>query len=43
MIHDRPYHLAQRRLNYLRRHAFGDLFLGGYPARAAAAGVPVVP
>ena len=33
MIHDRPYHLAQRRLNYLRRHALGDLFLGAYAAR----------
>lgn len=31
IIHDRPYHLAQRRLSYLRRWALGDLFLGPYP------------
>jgi hypothetical protein len=28
--HDRPYHLAQRRQNHLRRWAIGDLFLGPY-------------
>jgi hypothetical protein len=28
MIHDRPYHLAQRRITYLLRRALGDLFLG---------------
>lgn len=31
MLHDRPYHLAQRRLTYLRRWACGDLFKGPYP------------
>ena len=30
LIHDRPYHLARRRLTYLRRRAVGDLFLGPY-------------
>jgi hypothetical protein len=35
IIHDRPYHLAQRRLTYLLRRAIGDLFLGPY-RRAAA-------
>ena len=30
MIHDRPYHRAQRRLTYLLRRALGDLFLGPY-------------
>jgi hypothetical protein len=30
MIHDRPYHLAQRRITYLLRLALGDLFLGPY-------------
>jgi hypothetical protein len=30
MIHDRPHHLAQRRVTYLLRRAFGDLFLGPY-------------
>jgi hypothetical protein len=30
MIHDRPHHLAQRRITYLLRHALGDLFLGPY-------------
>jgi hypothetical protein len=30
MLHDRPHHLAQRRLTYRRRHALGDLFLGPY-------------
>ena len=36
MIHDRPYHLAQRPLNYLRRQALGDLFLGEYAANVAS-------
>jgi hypothetical protein len=31
MIHDRPHHLAQRRITYLLRRALGDLFLGPYP------------
>jgi hypothetical protein len=26
MIHDRPHHLAQRRITYLLRRALGDLF-----------------
>ena len=30
MIHDRPHHLAQRRVTYLLRRAVGDLFLGPY-------------
>ena len=36
MIHDRNYHLAQRWITYRRRLAFGDLFLGPYPALIAA-------
>jgi hypothetical protein len=36
MIHDRPFHLAQRRITYLLRRALGDLFLGPY-ARIASA------
>ena len=30
MLHDRPFHLAQRWLTYRRRRALGDLFLGIY-------------
>jgi hypothetical protein len=30
LIHDRPYHLAQRWLSYRMRWAIGDLFLGPY-------------
>jgi hypothetical protein len=30
LIHDRPHHLAQRRITYLQRRALGDLFLGLY-------------
>jgi hypothetical protein len=30
LIHDRPHHLAQRRITYLLRRAIGDLFLGLY-------------
>jgi hypothetical protein len=33
MLHDRPHHLAQRRLTYLRRWAIGDLFTGLYAVR----------
>lgn len=33
MIHDRPHHLARRRITYLMRRALGDLFLGAYSAR----------
>ena len=36
MLHDRPHHLAQRWINYRRRSAVGDLFLGPYPATIAA-------
>ncbi len=36
MLHDRPYHLAQRWITYRRRSAVGDLFLGPYPAMIAA-------
>lgn len=32
MIHDRPHHLARRRITYLLRRALGDLFLGPYTA-----------
>jgi hypothetical protein len=32
IIHDRPHHLAQRRITYLLRRASGDLFLGPYGA-----------
>jgi hypothetical protein len=30
MLHDRPHHLAQRRITYRRRWALGDLFTGPY-------------
>jgi hypothetical protein len=30
MLHDRPYHLQQRRLTYRLRWALGDLFTGPY-------------
>jgi len=30
MLHDRPHHLAQRRITYRLREALGDLFLGVY-------------
>jgi len=30
MLHDRPYHLAQRWITYRLRYAIGDLFLGLY-------------
>ena len=30
MLHDRPFHLAQRWLTYRRRYALGDLFFGRY-------------
>jgi len=30
LIHDRPQHLAPRRITYLLRRALGDLFLGRY-------------
>jgi hypothetical protein len=33
MLHDRPHHLAERRLAYLRRWAMGDLFQGPYRFR----------
>jgi hypothetical protein len=33
MLHDRPFHLAQRWLTYRRRQAIGDLFLGRYGAQ----------
>jgi len=35
ILHDRPYHLAQRWITYRRRLAAGDLFLGPYPALIA--------
>ena len=40
MLHDRPHHLAQRRLTYRRRWAMGDFFLGPYPALPAHAMPP---
>jgi hypothetical protein len=30
LLHDRPYHRAQRWITYRRRYAAGDLFLGFY-------------
>jgi hypothetical protein len=36
MLHDRPHHLVQRWITYRRRLAFGDFFLGPYPALIAA-------
>jgi hypothetical protein len=30
LTHDRPHHLAQRRITYLLRRASGDLFMGPY-------------
>jgi hypothetical protein len=36
MLQDRPHHMAQRWITYRRRLAFGDLFLGPYPALIAA-------
>ena len=32
LIHDRPHHLARRRITYLLRRALGDLFLGPHSA-----------
>src|SRR4051794_39862544 len=32
LVHDRPHHLAQRRITYMLRCALGDLFLGPYPS-----------
>ena len=37
MLHDRPFHLAQRWLTYRRRWAIGDLFLGRYGIQPPAA------
>ena len=36
LSHDRPHHLAQRRITYLRRRALGDLFLGPYGSATSA-------
>jgi hypothetical protein len=33
LIHDRPHHLAQRRITYLLRRALGDSFFGPYGNR----------
>jgi hypothetical protein len=38
MMHDRPFHLAQRWLTYRRRSAIGDLFLGAYCIQLPTAG-----
>lgn len=37
MLHDRPFHLAQRWLTYRRRWAVGDLFLGRYSGDVSTA------
>jgi hypothetical protein len=37
MLHDRPFHLAQRWLTYRRRWAIGDLFFGRYGIRPPSA------
>jgi hypothetical protein len=37
MIHDRPHHLAQRRITCLLRRASGDLFLGPYEVGGSSA------
>lgn len=31
MLHDKPEHLRQRHITYLKRRALGDLFTGRYP------------
>ena len=36
ILHDRPFHLAQRWLTYRRRWAVGDLLLGRYGAHTSA-------
>jgi hypothetical protein len=36
LSHDRPHHLAQRRITYLLRRALGDLFLGPYGSATSA-------
>jgi hypothetical protein len=36
LIHDRPPHLARRRITDLLRRALGDLFLGLYPVSPIA-------
>lgn len=41
MVHDRPYHLAQRRITYRLRLALGDLFLGPYERGRFVAWPPV--
>jgi hypothetical protein len=41
MLHDRPYHLAQRWLTYRRRWALGDLFLGLYGLQTLSPGLSV--
>lgn len=42
MIHDRPHHLAQRRITYLLRRASGDLFFGPYGNRLQRRRPPAV-
>jgi hypothetical protein len=37
LTHDRPHHLAQRRITYLLRRALGDLFLGPYVVQLSSA------
>ena len=43
MLHDRPYHLAQRWVTYRRRSAVGDLFFGSYEAATLPAYVEPLP
>ena len=43
MIHNRPHHLARRRIAYLLRRALGDLFLGPYSAYFGAKGTALSP
>ena len=42
VIHDRPYHLARRRITYLLRRALGDLFLGPYSVLVQFANRPLL-
>lgn len=43
MLHDRPFHLAQRWLTYRRRWAIGDLFFGRYGIRPPSSALFATP
>jgi len=44
LLHDRPYHRAQRGITYRRRYAAGDLFLGLYaPSHVGADATEITP